>query len=62
MFQEYPKCLNHKGSSTVVFDAAQEELARADGFVFHGEIEAHEEIEAPDMPVRNKPGRKPKVE
>jgi hypothetical protein len=49
MFQEYPKCLNHNGLTTVVFDAAQEELARADGFLFHAEIEVFDEVVKDDF-------------
>lgn len=56
MFQEYPKCLIRGEVSIVVFDAAQEEAARADGYQFHDEVGQEA------APVRNKPGRKPKAD
>lgn len=69
MFKEFPKCLIQGESSIVVFDAAQEEVARADGFKFHDEIgEPEKLIDLPDDPEkapvveRKKPGRKPKAE
>lgn len=68
MFKEYPKCLIQGEASVVVFDAAEEESARADGYQFHdfiGKPDASaDEVKTPDDATaieRKKPGRKPKA-
>lgn len=68
MFKEYPKCLIKGEASVIVFDATEEENARADGYQFHDEIgkpdAPADEVKTPDdTPVieRKKPGRKPKA-